>query len=125
VKCTVLPLTIILALLLLGPNLLAQQSDRELARLLVGAWRSSRHDYVYLADGTWWLGKPDPRPNPLVSHGRWYIKNHFLIEDDAEENGGFSKPEKDLIKKLDRHEIIFGPGFEMKRIRLEDADQYW
>ena len=117
---------VILAVLSLESAISAgQQSDRELARLLVGAWRSSRHDYVYLSDGTWWLGKPDPRPNPLVSHGRWYIKNHFLIEDDAEENGGFSKPEKDIIKKLDGHEIVFGPGFEMKRIRLSEADQYW
>lgn len=117
---------IILAVLVLAAgNVAAQQSDRKLARLLVGAWRSSRHDYVYLADGTWWLGKPDPRPNPLVSHGRWYIRNRFLIEEYADEKGTFSTPEKDFIKKLDRREIIFGPGFEMKRIRLEDADQYW
>jgi hypothetical protein len=102
-----------------------QQTDRELTQLMVGAWRSSRHDYVYLADGTWWLGKPDPRPNPLPSHGYWHIKNHYLIETFVEEDGSVSKLYRDRIKKLDQHEIAYGPGYEMKRIRLEDAQQYW
>jgi hypothetical protein len=119
-------IAISLAILTLGTSSPAGElSDRELARLLVGAWRSSRHDYVYLANGTWWLGKPDPRSQPLVTHGRWWVKNHYLIEDYAENGGGFSRPDKDLIKKLTRHEIIFGPGYEMRRITFEEADQYW
>jgi hypothetical protein len=57
-----------------------EQSDREFLRLMVGAWRSPRHDYVYLNDATWWMGKPDPNgPEPPVTHGRWRIENHSLV----------------------------------------------
>ena len=48
---------------------------------MVGAWRSPRHDYVYLADGTWWMGRPDPNgAEPKVTHGQWKIKDHQLCE---------------------------------------------
>jgi hypothetical protein len=57
------------------------QSDQELTRLMVVAWRSPRHDYVYLADGTWSMGKPHPNgPEPRITHGYWRINNHRLCE---------------------------------------------
>jgi len=57
-----------------------EQNDRELSRLMVGGWRSPRHDSVNLADGAWWMGRPDPNgPEPRVTHGRWRIENHTLV----------------------------------------------
>jgi len=32
-------------------------SDDQLSKLMVGAWRSPRHDYIYFSDGTWWMGR--------------------------------------------------------------------
>ena len=97
------------------------QSDGELNRLMVGAWRSPRHDYIYFADGTWWMG----RKQAGVLHGRWRIRNHRLetsstYSDEAgPEPGESSEP----IHKLTEREIIFGADYKMRRIKLGDVDK--
>ncbi|PYL76068.1 MAG: hypothetical protein DMF26_07020 [Verrucomicrobia bacterium] len=97
-----------------------EQTDRELSRLMVGAWRSPRHDYVYLADGTWWMGKPDPNgPEPRVTHGRWRIENHTLVTSTTclgRELLSPWKEERYPIQKLTGTEIVYGGVYRMKRI---------
>jgi hypothetical protein len=104
-----------------------EQSDRELSCLMVGAWRSPRHDYVYLADGTWWMGKPDPNgPEPRVTHGRWRIENHSLVTNATYLGGEQSPPWKEErypIQKLTSIEIVYGGVFRMMRIGLEHVDE--
>jgi hypothetical protein len=104
-----------------------EQSDRELSRLMVGVWRSPRHDYVYLADGTWWMGKPDPNgPEPRVTHGRWRIDNHALVISTTYLGGEQPPPWKEdryPIQKLTRTEIVYGGVYRMKRIGLEHVDE--
>lgn len=97
------------------------QTDSELTKLMVGAWRSPRHDYIYFADGTWSMGKRESG----VLHGRWRIRNHRLETSSTYSEGAGPEPGegRDVIHKLTRDEIIFGPGYEMKRIRLEDVDK--
>jgi hypothetical protein len=103
-----------------------QQSDRELSRLMVGAWRSPRHDYVYLADGTWWMGKPDPKgPEPRMTHGRWRIENHTLVIT-TYLGGELPPPWKEdcyPIQKLTQTEIVYAGVYRMKRIGLEHVDE--
>jgi hypothetical protein len=103
------------------------QSDRELSRLMVGAWRSPRHDYVYLADGTWWMGNPDPNgPEPRVTHGRWRIENHALVISTTYLGGEQRPPWKEdryPIQKLTRTEIVYGSVYRMTRIGLEHVDE--
>jgi hypothetical protein len=97
------------------------QTDAELTKLMVGAWRSPRHDYIYFADGTWSMGKKESG----VLHGRWRIRNHRLETSSTYSEGAGPEPgeDRDVIHKLTRDEIIFGPGYEMKRIKLEDVDK--
>src|SRR5262249_22945122 len=98
-----------------------EQSDAQLTKLMVGAWRSPRHDYIYFADGTWWMGKKEPGVLP----GRWRIRNHPLEstttygDDQAPVPTESSEP----IHKLTQQEIIFGADYRMERIRLDDVDK--
>ncbi len=99
-------------------------SDRELTAQMVGAWRSPRHDYVYLADGTWWMGKPQPSgPVPQVTHGKWWIKDHQLCETVYVEGAGLQSNGCEMITRLTKHEIEYG-GYRMKRIKLTEVDKY-
>ena len=97
-----------------------EQTDRELSRLIVGAWRSPRHDYVYLADGTWWMGKPDLNgPEPRVTHGRWRIENHTLVTSTTCLGRELLPPWKEErypIQKLTRTEIVYDGVYRIKRI---------
>jgi len=103
-----------------------KESDRQLSQLMVGAWRSPRHDYVYLADGTWWMGKPEPNgPELRVTHGQWRIENHTLVTSTTYLERELPQPWKEErypIEKLTEREIIFG-GYHMKRIPMEHVDQ--
>src|SRR5215813_14346543 len=96
-------------------------SDDQLSKLMVGAWRSPRHDYIYFSDGTWWMGKKEPG----VLHGRWRIRNHRLETSStyADERGSAPGESSEPIHKLTQHEIIFGADYRMERIRLEDVDR--
>ncbi len=55
-----------------------------LARRLVGAWRSPRHDHLYRADGSWTL-LPAERGD---LHGRWHIAGNRL-----ERTAGYGGPQ--------------------------------
>ena len=96
-------------------------SDNELSKLMVGAWRSPRHDYIYFSDGTWSMGKKEPG----VLHGRWRIRNHRLETSStyADETGPEPGESSDPIKKLTRGEIVFGAGYKMTRIDLSEVDK--
>ena len=98
-----------------------EQSDARLTKLMVGAWRSPRHDYIYFADGTWWMGKKEPG----VLHGRWRIRNHRLESSSSygDEPGPDPGESSEPIHKLTQHEIIFGADYRMERIKLEDVDK--
>jgi hypothetical protein len=104
-----------------------EQSDRELSRLMVGAWRSPRNDYIYLADGTWWMGKPDPNgPEPRLTHGRWRIENHALVISTTYVGGKQPPPLKEdhyPIQKLTPTEIVYGGVYRMTRIGLEHVNE--
>jgi hypothetical protein len=101
-----------------------QAEDERLAKLMVGAWRSPRHDYVYLADGTWWMGRPDPNGSePKVTHGRWRIKDHRLCETVYLQGEGSRDNGCEPVTKLTRREIVYG-GYQMKRIALTEVDRY-
>src|SRR6516225_145328 len=88
-----------------------EQSDAQLTKLMVGAWRSPRHDYIYFADGTWSMGKKEPG----VLHGRWRIRGHRLETSSTYSNGAGAEPgeQSDPIHKLTQHEIIFRAGYKM------------
>src|SRR5438046_5655018 len=102
----------------------AEQSDRELSRLMVGAWRSPRHDYVYLADGTWWMGRPDPNgAEPKVTHGQWKIKDHQLCETVYLQEEGLRDNGCEVITMLNHREIVYG-GYRMKRISIKEVEKY-
>jgi len=117
---------ILAAITVAGSARSEEQSDRELSRLMVGAWRSPRHDYVYLSDGSWWMGKPEPNgPEPRVTHGRWRIENRTLVTSTTYVGRELSPPWKEErypIEKLTEREIVFG-GYHMKRIPIEHVDQ--
>ena len=101
-----------------------QKSDRELRKLMVGAWRSPRHDYVYLADGTWWMGRPDPKGSePKVTHGHWKIKEHQLCETVYVQDEGWRDNGCEPITKLNHSEIIYG-GYRMERISMKEVEKY-
>jgi hypothetical protein len=113
-----------LALAFASSSYAAEQGDRELTRSMVGAWRSPRHDYVYLVDGTWWMGKPDPNgPEPHVTHGYWWIKDHRLCETVYLQAEGLRDNGCELITKLTKHKIVYG-GYQMKRIAMSEVDHY-
>jgi hypothetical protein len=59
-----------LALACAAPSYAGEESDPELTHLMVGAWRSPRHDYVYLADGTWWMGQARSERTRTTGHAR-------------------------------------------------------
>ena len=101
------------------------KSDKELARLMVGIWRSPRHTYVYAADGRWWnadsykwLDKPEG------AHGRWRIENQQLVEDAENPSfGGFGDLSRRRIIKFTRDRVIF-EGSSMKRWTREDVKNW-
>ena len=100
-----------------------QQSDEDLTKLMIGAWRSPRHDYVYLADGTWWMGKPEPMATPpQITHGKWWIKDHKLCQTAIVAGEGSQDEGCDVITKLTKSDIQYG-HFHMKRIRLDQVDE--
>jgi hypothetical protein len=117
--------TVALTLVMTISSVSAQQkSDRELRKLMVGAWRSPRHDYVYLADGTWWMGRPDPKgPKPKVTHGHWKIKDHQLCETVYVQDEGLRDNGCELITKLNHSEIVYG-GYRMERISIKEVEKY-
>ena len=101
-----------------------QKSDRDLRKLMIGAWRSPRHDYVYLADGTWWMGRPDPKgAEPKVTHGHWKIKDHRLCETVYVQDEGWRDNGCEAITKLNHREIVYG-GYRMERISMKDVEKY-
>jgi hypothetical protein len=113
-----------LALACAAPSYAGEESYPELTHLMVGAWRSFRHDYVYLADGTWWMGKPEPNgPEPQVTHGHWWIKDHRLCETVYLQGEGLRDKGCEPINKLTAREILFGGVYRMKRIDLNQVDQ--
>ncbi len=117
-------IAVALTLAFVASSYAVEQSDRELTRSMIGAWRSPRHDYVYLADGTWWMGKPEPNgPEPRVTHGHWWIKDHRLCETVYLQGEGLRDNGCELITKLTKREIVYG-GYQMKRIAMSDVDQY-
>ena len=93
-----------------GTSAFSLPSDQECSKLMVGAWRSPRHDYLYFADGTWWMGKPDPS----VTHGKWHILNGTLF---SSYTGQLStEPETYYtIQSINNKEILYG-GYRMIRI---------
>lgn len=116
----------IIAILLVGvsPVRAGELNDKELTHLMAGAWRSPRHDYVYLADGTWWMGKPQPSgPVPQVTHGKWWIKDHQLCETVNVEGAGLQDNGCEPITRLTKHDIVYG-NYHMKRIALSEVDKY-
>src|ERR1700678_1047630 len=42
-----------------------------------GKWISSRHDYLFNADGTWVM---DPDPNSNTTHGTWAIQGNLYTD---------------------------------------------
>ena len=86
--------------------------DRRLAELMVGKWRSPRHDYHYRADGTW-IMLPGEIDGVKMTHGVWRIEHGKLIEH------SFAPGDTDrtyAIQKLNRHEILFGGVYHMVRL---------
>jgi hypothetical protein len=117
-------IVIVLSVLAAGSVHADEKSDRELRKLMVGAWRSPRHDYVYLADGTWWMGRPDPKgPEPKVTHGKWKIKDHQLCETVYLQDEGWRENGCEQITKLNHREIAYG-GYRMERIRIKEVEKY-
>ena len=101
------------------------KTDRKLARLMVGTWRSPRHTYVYAADGRWWnadeyswLDKPEG------ARGRWKIQDHELVtEDENISFGGYGGLQRDRIIKITHNEVLFD-GWRMKRWTREDVKNW-
>lgn len=118
------PFTIGLALFIACEICVGDSSDKELTRMMAGAWRSPRHDYVYLADGTWWMGRPEPNgPAPQATHGKWWIKDHRLCETVYVEGEGLQDNGCEIITRLTKHEIEYG-SYRMKRIKQSEVDKY-
>ena len=94
------------------PSRAANPSDARLTKLMVGFWQSPRHRYIYLPDGTWYMGKVDPS----WTHGTWRIEDRVLIEND------FMGESHYPIQKLTRREIIYD-GYHMKRIKKSELNE--
>jgi hypothetical protein len=115
---TTLILVLLFAVSLQGAG---EQSDSELTKLMIGAWRSPRHDYIYFADGTWSMGEKEKG----VLHGRWRIRAHRLEQSSTYTNGAGAEPREmsDTIHKLTHNQIIFGAGYKMTRIDLSEVEK--
>ena len=56
----------------------APPGSTSFSNLLVGKWRSPRHDYLFRADGTWTI-LPAEEDGVQSTHGRWRIEgNQFF-----------------------------------------------
>ena len=101
-------------LALLAPAIaLALPDDATLSRLLVGTWKSPRHETQYHADGTWVLDPPDDGDN---TRGKWRIEHGRLIEtwrltDEIEDSSSVEEI-IELTEKIFKSRIILqeGPG---------------
>lgn len=113
-----------LLLVMLVPTQLhaGEKSDKKLARLMVGIWRSPRHTYVYAADGRWWNADSYAWLDKSGgAHGRWRIENHQLTQDAENPSfGGFADLSRHRILKFTRDRVIF-EGWSMKRWTREDV----
>ena len=98
----------------------ADQTDAQLTKLMVGGWRSPRHGYTYLADGTWYMGRTDSGS----WHGRWQIKEHHLLRSSVSGDDEAPTPTEDdgLIQKLNHREILFGGIYRMQRIKVSQVE---
>lgn len=74
----------------------ASADTASLKKLLVGRWRSPRHDYLYRANGTW-IMLPDEKD---ATHGSWRVKGNQYWSDDT----------KYTILLLDEKHFIFTDG---------------
>lgn len=85
-------------------------TDQECTKLMVGAWASPRHEYLFMADGSWWMGKPDPSN----THGKWHISNGSLF---ISWLGKLSTiPEEKMPIEILNDDRIKCDGFDMHRI---------
>jgi hypothetical protein len=56
-----------------------ENSDsKQESRLHVGKWQSTRHTYIFRADGTWRFA-----PEDGTTHGRWHISGNRYFEGDS------------------------------------------
>jgi hypothetical protein len=75
--------------------------DAQLKTKLVGYWKSPRHAYAYLSDGTWRMLPFDPG----TTHGFWTIRGGILYEK-AEVDGGTDETAYEILK-LNEKEFVF------------------
>jgi hypothetical protein len=119
-------ITVFIVLFTLTASVRADDNtDRKLARLMVGIWRSPRHTYVYAADGRWWNADSySSLDKPEGARGRWKIENHELVTDHENVSfGGFYGLTRYRITKLTRDEVVFD-GYRMKRWTREDVKNW-
>ena len=76
-------------------------------RLLVGRWRSPRHDYLYRANGTWTM-LPAREYGIQAPHGTWRVDGRYYFD---KSEGGPSET-KYTILLLDRKNFVFTDGGE-------------
>ncbi|MEO6847733.1 MAG: hypothetical protein ABI443_09240 [Chthoniobacterales bacterium] len=84
----------------------ANSDSKVLSKLLVGTWRSPRHDYLDRSNGTWTML---PIEGKNTTHGTWSIKGNQFHD------GNKSYP----ILMLSEHDFVFADGktvFFEKRI---------
>jgi hypothetical protein len=88
------------------------QSDEDihLPHLLVGKWRSPRHDYLHAADGTWRMLPP------AATHGHWRIEDHQLIISWSDPELRNRPPARYNIQYIRSGEIPYGGVYYMKRL---------
>src|SRR5437868_9189055 len=104
----------VLSLLLMAAITSAAPSpdDARLSKLIVGKWRSPRHDYEYRADGTW-IMLPGEIDGIKMTHGVWRIEHGQLIEH------SFTPGDSDksyAIQKLTKKEVLYGDVYHMVRL---------
>jgi hypothetical protein len=69
--------------------------SKALSKLRVGNWRSPRHDYIYLSDGTWRMA-----PASGTTSGHWRIEGNQYWEGETAYT----------IILLDQHDFVFTDG---------------
>jgi hypothetical protein len=81
--------------------------------LIVGKWRSPRHDYIYYSDGTWRMAPP------ATTHGTWHIEGKTLYESTPIENGEKIEESYEIVSLTSEKLVFKTPGttFEMERIK--------
>ncbi len=84
----------------------AESDPAVFAALLVGSWRSPRHDYIYHSDGTWSVADPMPG-NDGSAVGRWRIEGNQCIESYA---SGAPMPRRYTILLLTGHDHVVTDG---------------